>query len=154
MHCRPLQQTGYTESGMSLITVWMCVLWPKVHTLKDCDSRMRSLDSFRCWQRARVKWEIRFLITSEIAPFFCECPNTCMSFHKAFLTRHQFLPKSTISWRSGYWDHIAWNLHCYNILQSYWPCSGDTSACFPLAVDFQFLHSPWIVIANVSLRRP
>jgi hypothetical protein len=26
MHCRPLQQTCYTESGMSLITVQMCVM--------------------------------------------------------------------------------------------------------------------------------
>jgi hypothetical protein len=33
--CRPLQRTYYTESGMSLITVWMCVVWLKVHTLKD-----------------------------------------------------------------------------------------------------------------------
>ena len=23
--------------GMNLITVWMCVVWPRVHTLKDCD---------------------------------------------------------------------------------------------------------------------
>ena len=32
MHCRPLQRTCYTESGMNLITVWMCVVWPRVHT--------------------------------------------------------------------------------------------------------------------------
>ena len=25
------------QSGMNLITVWMCVVWPRVHTLKDCD---------------------------------------------------------------------------------------------------------------------
>ena len=25
------------ESGMNLISVWMCVVWPRVHTLKDCD---------------------------------------------------------------------------------------------------------------------
>ena len=37
VHCRPLQRTCYTESGMNLITVWMCVVWPRVHKLKDCD---------------------------------------------------------------------------------------------------------------------
>jgi hypothetical protein len=35
--CRPVQRTCYTESGMNLITLWMCVVWPRVHTLKDCD---------------------------------------------------------------------------------------------------------------------
>ena len=28
---------GFLCSGMNLITVWMCVMWPRVHTLKDCD---------------------------------------------------------------------------------------------------------------------
>jgi hypothetical protein len=36
-HCRPLQQTGYTESGTNSIIVWMCVVLPRVHTLKDYD---------------------------------------------------------------------------------------------------------------------
>jgi hypothetical protein len=34
---RPLQRTCYTESGMSLIAMRMCIVWPKVHTLKDCN---------------------------------------------------------------------------------------------------------------------
>ena len=33
----PLQRTCYTESGMNLITMWLCVVWPRVHILKDCD---------------------------------------------------------------------------------------------------------------------
>jgi hypothetical protein len=35
---------------MSLITVWMCVVWPRVHTLKDCNYQMRNLDSCRRWR--------------------------------------------------------------------------------------------------------
>jgi hypothetical protein len=31
-HCSPLQRTSCIEFGMSLITAWMCVVWPKVHT--------------------------------------------------------------------------------------------------------------------------
>jgi hypothetical protein len=33
-----------------LITVWMCVVWPRVHTLKDCNYQMRNLDSCRRWR--------------------------------------------------------------------------------------------------------
>jgi hypothetical protein len=43
-------RTCYTGSGMSLITVWMCVVWPRVHTLKDCNYQMRNLDSWRRWR--------------------------------------------------------------------------------------------------------
>jgi hypothetical protein len=47
---RPLQQTCYTGSGMSLITVWMCVVWPRVQILKDCNYQMRNLDTCRRWR--------------------------------------------------------------------------------------------------------
>jgi hypothetical protein len=33
--CRVTQ--GALQAGMSLITVWMCVMWSRVHTLKDCN---------------------------------------------------------------------------------------------------------------------
>jgi hypothetical protein len=32
------------------MTVWMCVVWPRVHTLKDCNYQMRNLDSCRRWR--------------------------------------------------------------------------------------------------------
>jgi hypothetical protein len=40
----------YTGSGMSLITVWMCVVWPRVQTLKDCNYQIRNLDSCCRWR--------------------------------------------------------------------------------------------------------
>jgi hypothetical protein len=48
--CRPLQRTCYTGCEMSLITGWMCVVWPRVHTVKVCNERMRNLDSCRLWR--------------------------------------------------------------------------------------------------------
>jgi hypothetical protein len=51
---------------MSLITVWMCVVWPRVHTLKDCNYQMRNLYSCRRWRcmlcpcKVRHKFFIHF----------------------------------------------------------------------------------------------
>jgi hypothetical protein len=59
MHCRPLQRTCYTGSGMSLITGWMCVVWPRVHTLKDCNYQMRNLDRCRRWRCMLCPWKVR-----------------------------------------------------------------------------------------------
>jgi hypothetical protein len=54
---RPLQRTCYTGSGMSL--VWMCVVWPRVHTLKDCNYQMRNLDSCRRWRCVLCPCKVR-----------------------------------------------------------------------------------------------
>jgi hypothetical protein len=54
-----LQCTCYTESGMNLITVWMCIVWPRAHTLKDCDKRMRNLGSCRCWRCTLCPCKVR-----------------------------------------------------------------------------------------------
>jgi hypothetical protein len=50
MHCRPLERTCYTWSGMSLITALMCVVWPRMYILKDYNYQMRNLESCRCWR--------------------------------------------------------------------------------------------------------
>jgi hypothetical protein len=79
MQCRPLQWTCYTTSGMSLITVWMCVVWPRGHILKDCRFIPHTSETWTvvtadgvCW--IHVRWEINFLSTFETASFFCEDP--------------------------------------------------------------------------------
>jgi hypothetical protein len=50
--------------GMNSIVVWMCVVWPRVHTLKEY------VNALKTWTVAaadgvrfvRVRWEINFLL--------------------------------------------------------------------------------------------
>jgi hypothetical protein len=76
MHCRPLQRTGYTKSGMSLITVCICdprcIYWRIVINTWET-GRVPAAGSICC---VRVGWEIHFLLIFETEPFFCVCP--CM----------------------------------------------------------------------------
>jgi hypothetical protein len=64
---------------MSLITVWMCVVWPRVHTLKDCNYQMRNLDSCRRWRctlcpcKVRHKCFIRFWYRTILLCMPCTC---------------------------------------------------------------------------------
>jgi hypothetical protein len=46
MHCSPLQRTCYTGAGMSLVTVRMCVVWPRVTAGHYSWHATRVLDEF------------------------------------------------------------------------------------------------------------
>jgi hypothetical protein len=85
MHCRPLQRTCYTESGMNLITVWMCdpgcTHWRIVINAWET-WRVAATDGVGC---ARVRWEINFLLTFETAPFFCVYPVQQNSFSSSII---------------------------------------------------------------------
>ena len=76
MHCRPLQRTCFTESGVNLIKC-ACVLcdpgcthWRTVINAWETGT-VAAADGVRC---ARVRWEINLLLTFETAPFFCVHP--------------------------------------------------------------------------------
>jgi len=47
------------ECGMNLITLWMCGVWHRVHTLRGCDKHMRNLDSCCCWRCELCPCEVK-----------------------------------------------------------------------------------------------
>jgi hypothetical protein len=47
--CTAGHYSGHATPGLGW--VWLqCVVWPRVHTLKDCNYQMRNLDSCRRWR--------------------------------------------------------------------------------------------------------
>jgi hypothetical protein len=88
--------------GTNSIIVWMCVVWPRVHTLKDYDYRIKNGDSFRCWRYKFCPCKVRNI-------FIVKFLNSTIHYLNNFYCKNN----ECFTWKARYFTVIS----CWNVLR-------------------------------------